>query len=272
VILTGAVAENDALRMLILRMNTLQRAILFEILPCIDRIPLLELACQKTVKTADVEAALKGFHDIYNQLLAAYSKEYRCSIESPRNGFVVLSQAIEEKHYYLRAGEKTVFIALGDWRKHMAPPSIVEFMLALVVASAGVFFDGAQPRPRHFGTRGCIFDFAADLADARYRVLYGFICHDCQAALRHRGASDEVIAALTVLARRDWLLEPTNALSPASMASALGYDLFITKGIKPTLRERVRVILAEEGTKQFIQLVFAVLLAGLLIWLGLKGR
>ena len=63
---------------------------------------------------------------------------------------------------------------------------------------------------------------------------------------------------------------------PAGVVSALGHDLFIVKGLKPTIWESLRTTLRQDGAKQLLSLVSAV--AGavliavlLLLMLGLKG-
>ncbi len=69
-----------------------------------------------------------------------------------------------------------------------------------------------------------------------------------------------------------WLGKLDDPYSPASIVSKLGYNLFITQGIKPTLRETIRASLRDEGTKEFVKLIFAVILSALLLWLGLKPK
>lgn len=44
----------------------------------------------------------------------------------------------------------------------------------------------------------------------------------------------------------------------------------LTRGIEPTTWETIRSILRDEATKEIIKLVFAILLAALLLRLGLK--
>jgi len=46
---------------------------------------------------------------------------------------------------------------------------------------------------------------------------------------------------------------------------------FLTQGIKPTLLEALRAGLRDEGTKELVKLIGGVILAGLLVWFGLKG-
>ena len=57
--------------------------------------------------------------------------------------------------------------------------------------------------------------------------------------------------------------------SPACIVSKLGYDLFLTKGIKPSFSENIRALLREELTKEILKLVGGILLAFLLLKFGL---
>jgi hypothetical protein len=49
-----------------------------------------------------------------------------------------------------------------------------------------------------------------------------------------------------------------------------GYDLFFSKGFTSTRGERLFQFLEEDAAKELIKLLFGLLLAGLLLWLGLK--
>ena len=270
VVLVGVLSRISALRMLILHMNTLQREFVFELLPDdVDGVQLVELAKRRgRLALGDVNKALAVAYDEYAARVAEQEQAYEC-LTHERFGIVVASGSVIADHYYLCDGKQAMFIALGEWKAAMAPPSIVEFVLTLVVAAVGFMLEQPKPHSRHLGTRGCVFDFTADLADARYKVLDGFVCSDCEALIEHT-ATREMIAALRTLASRSWLLEPAGLLSPASVAKSMGYDLFITKGVAPTVGERLRSTLAEEGTKELIKLGFAVVAAALAIWLGFK--
>lgn len=67
-----------------------------------------------------------------------------------------------------------------------------------------------------------------------------------------------------------WVGTTSNPHCPAAIVAKLGYDLFLTKGIQPTFVENIRSMLRDEATKEIIKLVFAILLAALLLRLGLK--
>ena len=95
------------------------------------------------------------------------------------------------------------------------------------------------------------------------------VCNDCRAALQYDGlerAPDEIIG----VAQRTWLGNRASPGTPAAIMAALGYDLYLTRGLAPSLGERARQLLQEDGAKEAIKAVYALLLAGLLFWLGWK--
>ena len=119
----------------------------------------------------------------------------------------------------------------------------------------------------HIGTKGCLFDFTSDLSEARYKALQSFVCSTCRARMQESGAVRLANDLERVLDMK-WLGKPKDPYCPAGIVGKLGYDLFLTKGIKPTLWENVRSIIRDEGTKEIVKLVAALLLAILLLRLG----
>lgn len=271
--------------MLILHMNTLQTEFLFELLPSasteVKKVSLIELAAREQLPLESVNAAITPFFESYTKALRTeeIAEGAGDAHQHDRFGFVVLSTSSVDGQYYLnegshvprgQRGHRTIFVALGDWRKEMAPPSIVEFAATLLVSAVGFLLEGTDIKSRHFGSRGCIFDYTADLGDTRGKVLSGFICSDCTTLVKSH-SSDSALAALQALAQRDWLVKPEGPLSPASTASALGYNLFVTKGLKPSVWERARTTLAEEGIKQVLTVIALVIGTAIVVWLGFKA-
>lgn len=74
---------------------------------------------------------------------------------------------------------------------------------------------------------------------------------------------------INVLGKR-WLGDPRNPASPASITAKLGYDLFTTRGMAPSRRQRFLQKLQEDSVKELIRIIGAVALAGILVWLGLS--
>lgn len=105
----------------------------------------------------------------------------------PEN-FVVISLAkFSDEHYGLKAGHVQVQ-ALGNWERGMAPPSILEFIIVLLMRQAASFINASLSKSVHLGTKGCLFDFTADIAEARYKALQSFVCTDCRARMHESGS------------------------------------------------------------------------------------
>ena len=123
----------------------------------------------------------------------------------------------------------------------------------------------------HLGTKGCVFDFTEYLSEARYKALQSYVCSVCRQRFQKVGAgfvADEIVRVLDT----KWLGRLGNPNSPAAIVKKLGYNLFLTKGFQPTWRERVLAGLRDAGVKEVLRLAANLLLAGLLLWLGLKDR
>jgi len=111
-----------------------------------------------------------------------------------------------------------------------------------------------------------MMDFSADLSDVRQHVLLGNICRECELLIRQAGYSDLASDLRLVLSKR-WLGDPANPASPAAVIAKLKHDLFITKGLEPSLIERIKMSLIQEGFKQIptvIGLVVAAIIISLL--------
>jgi hypothetical protein len=153
----------------------------------------------------------------------------------------------------------------------MAPPSILEFIIVLLMRQAASFVTPSLSKSVHLGTKGCLFDFTADLGEARYKALQSFICSDCRERMREAGAAN-LAPDLERMLDLKWLGEPSDPHSPAGIVAKLGYNLFLTKGVEATHWESFVSILRDEGTKEFVKIAFAILLAAILLRLGLKGN
>jgi hypothetical protein len=118
------------------------------------------------------------------------------------------------------------------------------------------------------GTRGCLMDFSAKLSDARQKVLAGHICHECESRLSACGYPD-LARELRPLLSKSWLGNSADMASPAAIIAMLNHDLFITKGLQPSLLERARMTLVQEGAKQVLAVVGIVLAAIIIALLGI---
>jgi hypothetical protein len=161
-------------------------------------------------------------------------------------------------------------IFLGEWETTMAPPSLLEFIVSLVMME-GIYalMPPEAEEISHLATRGCIGDFNATLRDVRYKTLQGFICSDCKALMVKTIGIDRTNIWMSLL-KKDWFGSITDPACPASMVSKLGYNLFVTKGLTPGKWEKVKQALSEEGVKELIKLIGFIIGAALVVWLGLS--
>ena len=152
----------------------------------------------------------------------------------------------------------------------MAPPSLLEAFVTLIMRQAVALVSPSLTDNIHLGTKGCLFDFTPLLSEARFRILQGFICSDCRRALDSDGLGQLADRLLPVLDTARWLGKPEEPTAPAGVVAKLGYDLFFTRGIKPSWREKIKTALRDEGVKEVIRIIGYVAAAALVFWFGLK--
>ncbi len=262
------------LKFLILHMNTLQQTFEFEFLPTYEDEFLQKLSKQTSVDRNEIKGAVPLFLDRYQKYLQEEVAVYRIKdVELPTDHLILLSMACFNDNYYTTRKNGLAILALGNWEASMAPPSLIEFIYTLILRESVTFISSSLSGSVHLGTKGCLCDFTAPLSEVRLKVLNGFVCSYCRAALQSDGfaiLADELVHILG----KDWIGTSTDPRTPAGIAANLGYDLFITKGLKASKWEIMLTLLQQEGVKQLISIVGAVLqfilIALLILWLGLK--
>ncbi len=259
----------SALKYLILQMNSLQSTFEYEFLPTRTGDGLLKLLSSKSpVNREKVKNIITSFIDDYKKYLSTQIASYKLK-ESPPDYFVLVTMARYSDNFYsARKGPLSV-LALGNWKRDMSPPSLLEFILTLIVREAISSVSKSLRGSIHLGTKGCLCDFTPNLEEVRLKVLSAFICNHCRKALQHDKLptlADEV----TLVLRKHWIGKSSVPNSPTSIALKLGYDLFTTSGIKATYWERFVTAMQQEAIKQLIKVIGGIILAGLLLWLGLK--
>jgi hypothetical protein len=190
----------------------------------------------------------------------AYEQE-----DKPPHAFQIIAEARFRDSYFYTSNGFVSIIALGNWKRWMAPPSILEFIQVLVLQSALLAL--GVDLHTHLGTRGCLMDFSADLSDARQKVLAGYICDECNAKLSEHGYPGLVDELRPLLSKR-WLGNSADPASPAAIISKLRHNLFITKGLEPSLLERARMSLMQEGFRQIPTIIGVVVAAIIISLLG----
>lgn len=260
-----------ALKYLIVHLNTLQSTFEFEILPLDMRERLARIANRKNIIDRNgLRSELPGFFSRSREFLNSLNDEYEISSKELPEKIIVLTMArFNDGYYSLRSGSVNI-LALGDWKRNMAPPSLLEFFVTLVLRQAIALSSPLLKGSVHLGTKGCLMDFTASLDDVRLKTLQGFVCSSCRKKLCSDGFSGLAEELVSVLNTSKWLGRADDSSSPAGIVAGLGYDLFTTKGVRPSFLEKMMAILREEGVKELIKLVSGIVLAALLLWLGLK--
>jgi hypothetical protein len=241
----------------------------FNFLPALQRNALLRrLESEESLDRLAISSEMPDFYRNSVETWVDEAREYGSVFEEP-DVIVIISKArFEDRHYLTGEGNWSI-IALGDWDRVMAPPSVVECVLTLLV-KVGVLAACKGNFPSyHHETKGCLFDFTARLRDARFKTLTGFLCPAC-AEVIEAAHSKQLVMDVRLLLEKSWLGDPDEPSHVASMARKLGYPLFRTGGFAPTWKERIKTALEEEGTKVVFEIISALLIAALLLWLGLK--
>jgi hypothetical protein len=264
-------ADSPALRFLLLYINTLQKTFEYEILPAYQEFELIQmLSAQDAVDREKVRALAVPFIEEYEAFLQSENAAYNLKDTTMPDRYVLVTMTRFSDNFYSMRRNRLSVLGLGNWKKTMAPPSIVEFILTLVVRESVAAVTSSFLRGSiHFGTKGCLFDYTPHLADTRYKVLNAFVCANCRKALIVDGLPNLADEIVTVLSKK-WLGNVVDLSSPAGISAKLGHNLFVTRGFEATGWEKILNVLQEEGVKQIISILGTVIVAGLLLWLGLK--
>jgi hypothetical protein len=260
----------SALRFLVLELNTLQKSFEYEFLPCDADDAFVRLfTSPSSVDRHEARKQVPDFLRRYRAFLAELNDRYELS-EPPPNHFILVSTARFSDQHYLTHTKELSILALGNWKRNLAPPSIIEFIVVLILRLSVAVLSPSLRGPVHLGTKGCLFDFSLLLSEARYKVLNGSICSHCRTALASQGLGPVCDDVLFVL-HKDWLGAYDDPGSTAGIMTKLGHDLFITTGFRPSFWESFVTAMQQEGIKELIQILGAILLTALLIWLGLRA-
>lgn len=260
-----------ALKYLILCLNSLQSTFEYQFLPQPKRSRFLNYLSGSTPKDRMlVQREVPRFLSEYKAFLADTQRQFPHLHEPLPEYYIVISLARFSDNFYLAESGQLGIIALGNWERFMAPPSLLEFILNLVIVESVYLVSTTIGHLSHLGTKGCLFDFNPQLENVRFGVLEGYICNYCRQIIAE-SEFPRLTAELSEILDKKWLGHSSVPSTPAGVIANFGYDLFLTKGIKPTLWERTMSTVQQEGVKELLKLVGALILAAILFYLGLKS-
>jgi hypothetical protein len=263
--------NTSALQFMILAMNKEQSLFQFELydFPPAAGHFLELLGSGRTVVRAEAKRLMRDFAVQARADINDSNERIRLSEEPPGRFVVVSSQCRFDDNFYSARTSGLSVLALGNWKRAMAPPSFVEFVQALLVREAVAALCPNLSGSVHLGTKGCLLDFTQYLSDARQKVLRGYICHYCRSRMQDDGQPG-LADTVTYLLDREWLGQPTDPRTPAGIMANLKYNLFTAKGRQESPKEAFLTALRQEGAKQIVTTISALILAVLIFILGLK--
>lgn len=263
--------SSQALSYLITHVNELQRSLEFELVDVDENDALVRRLSTQQVIPADeeFETLIEGFAERQDAHSRSSEEAYGLP-KSSATEYAIVSLARLSNNYYAWGAGRTSLLTLGGWDKSFAPPSLVEYALTLVIRFAAIDAFQGKRDTRHLGSKGCLFDFNPNLETVRFKVLNSFICGDCDAALAQVGGR-QVADDLRLLLGKTWLGKADDPLAPAGICRKLGYDLFLTRGIRPGFFQGMILKLQDELPTEGLKFVFAILLGAALTFLGFKA-
>lgn len=269
--------DSPALRYLILHLNAIQKSFEFQLVPAPQGDSLIARLMSShgpllTRQEIANNRLLESFGERERTYLETRRAQFRCEEECPSH-IVVLSTALLEHRWYSArkpdGAPVVALIALGGWRRAMAPPTEVELFLAMLLRQAAALAVPGLDSSMHFGTKGCMFDFNQELRDVRYKALNGYVCEFCAGAIAG-SKRPELANDLRTALGKEWLGSLDDPASPASIAAKLGHDLFINKGLVPTAFEKIQSVLPTESLKLLFTIIGAVVGGIVGSWIALK--
>jgi hypothetical protein len=261
--------NKDAATYLLLYQNTVQEIFEFSVFD-LDAYPeqLMLDFIDLRVTISDEKYAERA-KEIVSKLKKYVSKEwkkYTPSLDSQAQ-WLIITQARFEGEFYMGGIKELPVMSIANWKRAMAPPSLVEFILrqSHVALLALLNLD-----INHYETRGCLGDFNDILAGAKQHVLIGHVCSDCQQKIVNK-YGDETLTALKKLTDRSWIGSDASPTSVAAiMKKTFDYDLYLTKGYAATRIEKMQDLLLSAGVQEFVKIASAIILAWALIKFGLS--
>lgn len=253
--------DHAALKLAILRINTLQTFAEFEV---VDNLPYDTefLSMARSGKTFDRDRIGESARLFQQKVETMAAMRF----EGTREQFVcdryiaACNMSSNDNFYLLTTGSRLRLLLVAEWSRMYAPPSLLEFIVFHTIKQA--VREAFGNIDSHLSTRGCLFDFNRELVSARYSVLVGHICDDCKTVLPHQ--SDDRWRELESLLGGRWLGDPSDPLSTYCELERLGFRVFQASGVKDSWFDKFLAVstskLAEE-TAKYVMLALALYLA-----------
>jgi hypothetical protein len=180
----------SALRFLILQMNSLQRTFEFEFLlsgphfnfPFLpgeyEFLPTdrqddfcIMLSSKSPINKDRVRDEAPIFLQNYREFLQGKIRYYNIKQALPDH-IVLLTFAHFSDNYYTMRLKGLSILAMGNWERDLAPPSILEFILTIILREAVAFVSPLLRGSIHIGTKGCLLDFSTRSGSKSYKALF----------------------------------------------------------------------------------------------------
>lgn len=257
-----------ALKYFILSMNRLQTIFEYQLLPFDRKNKMLQLlSCENVRDREEIRGLIDGFSADFKEYIDKHNSEFGL-IQDFAEHYIVISLAKFHDEYYSLRKKNISVIGLGYWEREMAPPTVLEFILTLIMRESIASICPPLKKSVHLGTKGCLCDFTNDLGEARYKVLIGYICDHCKNELVKDGHANLIHDFEKILAK-DWMGKREDPSSPAGIIKNLGFDLFCTKGFQKTTYEKFIDKLPEEAAKTFLTIVLTAILTAVTTYFGI---
>lgn len=130
------------LKYFLLHLNTLQQTFEYQFPPTIRHSILVDLADGQIKEKQKVKKALHNFLNDYEGFLSQKRKDYKLENTEPNPDYYILITIIKFSDlYYLTGIDRLGVLAQGNWEIHMAPPSLLESIITMVLVESVYLFD-----------------------------------------------------------------------------------------------------------------------------------
>ena len=183
----------------------------------------------------------------------------------------IISGSISGNMFFMTAGNLAI-ITTDVWEKYFSPPSLFEYLLHCIGANL-LYMHPDLNVDSHLDTRGCVIDYTRIKADDQVDIALGYICDEHREEIKE-SVGTEYLTQFQKIISRKWIGSTTERDSVAyNLKHFFRFDLEKDSGFNKTFWERAVSTfdeLPKEGVKIFMEAIKALILAGILLYLGLK--